>query len=352
MAVPAYLESNARVSIPSRLRPEPGGALDVVLLPRPPLSAATLANANQTQSASIQWLDDDGTGHMEPLWLASAPPPSEGVVEIDRYGGTFARARASFNLTGNKEHPFTFVLATTPGPGGTVLADTDELRSMGGVVWFDHTGNLGHVKGTDGNDAPVDAIADMIDARTLMGGTLDIPPDPSHPSLLLSVPTAARRRAVLGDLVPALNDYIVTLVEINANEIDITGARPVPPPEAPGIPVYAPVEAVQRVLGGVGGQDVDRIAWALVAASYTVDGYLGKAGDPVEVDQSAPIRVEAVPTTGGIRSATIAVAVRFYKNPENWSGVLAPETVGVYVARYVADLDLYLIGQRMAWGIA
>jgi hypothetical protein len=297
------------------------------------------------------WLDDDGTGHQEPLWLASAPPASSGVVEVDRYGGTFARARSAFNIDSGT-HVFTFMLAAAPGPGGAVLADTAELRAMGGVVWFDHNGTLGHVKGTDGNDAPVDTIAGMIDARTLMAGTVDATTDPAHPALLLEVPAAARRRAVLGDLVPALHDFTVSMVEVNANEIDITGATPVPPPVEPGIPVYATVEAVQRVLGGVGGQDVDRIAWALVAASYTVDGYLGRAADPVEVDQSAPIRVEAVPTTGGIRSATIAVAVRFYKNPENWSGVLAPETVGVYVARYVADLDLYLIGQREAWGIA
>jgi hypothetical protein len=354
VAAPAYLESNGRVAIPSRLRPATGGTLEVIILPRPPLSTATLANANQTQVVSISWLDDDGTGHQEPLWLASAPPASSGVVEVDRYGGTFARARAAFNIDAGT-HAFTFMLAATAGPGGAALADTAELRAMGGVVWFDHNGTLGHVKGTDGNDAPVDAIAGMIDAHTLMGGTVDTTTDPAHPALLLEVPAAARRRATLGDLVQGLNDYIITLVEVNPSEIDITGAVPVPAPEPPAphdrtnLEVYAAVADLQKVLGGIGGQDEARCSWALIAASYTVDAYLGRS---LPTDLVTDPAVTVVASTGGVRQATLALAARFYKNPENWSGMLAPDTVGAYVSRYVADLDLYLMGQRERFGIA
>jgi hypothetical protein len=348
MAVPAYLESNARVSIPSRLRPDAGGTLDVILLPRPPLSAATLANANQSQSASINWLDDDGAGHMEPLWLASAPPASEGVVEIDRYGGTFARARASFQLTGNKEHAFTFVLAATPGPGGAALADTDELRAMGGVVWYDHNGTLGHVKGTDGNDAPVDAIAGMIDARTVMGGQLDNTTDPGHPGLLLSVAAAARRRAVLGDLVPALHDFIVSLVEVNANEIDITGARPVPAPVAT-TRVYASEAELNAILGRPVGSSDDRTVLALIAASRWVDYRIGLAFDDAPV--TLPAVLEVVPSTPGIHGATLVVAVRAYKGPDVPFGV-AGEDLTAYVRSSIPDAELLLYGQRQRFGIA
>lgn len=357
MAAPAYLEANARIAIPSRLRPPAGGVLDVVLVPRPPLSASTLYSADQTAAASINWLDDNGTGHMEPLWLASAPPPSEGVVEVDRYGGTFARARTSINL--NRVHTFTFVLASTAGPGGALLADTAELRAMGGALWFDHGGQLGHVKGTDGTDLLVESAAAMIDGHTLMSGQLD-DSDPAHPALALELPTAARRRATLGDLVQGLNDFVISLTEVNANEIDITGAAPVPPPPEPEVPgvreiddVYAPVADLMKMLGGgQGGQDADRCALALIAASFTVDAYIGRELPTGDVPVGSPVAVRHIAATGGIRSATLALAVRFYKNPENWSGVIAPDTVGVYVARYVSDLDLYIAGQRERWGIA
>jgi hypothetical protein len=350
MAAPGYVETNARVSIPSRLRPAPGGTLDVVLMPRPPLSAATLANANQSQSASVMWLDDDGTGHQEPLWLASAPPASEGVVEVDRYGGTFARARSTFNMD-RGDHAFTFVLATVAGPGGEVLADTAELRGMGGVVWFDHNGTLGHVKGTDGNDIPVDTVAGMIDARTLMAGTVDATTDPAHPALDLSIPAAARRRATLGDLLPALGDYIVSMIEVTANEMDITGAVPVPDPEPVPVPVnvYASEAELNAILGREPSAHDERTVASLVAASRWVDYRIGVTitDDPITI----PYTIAVVAASPAVHAATLVAAVRFYKGPDVPFGV-AGQDLTAYVRTGIPDAELALLGQRQSFGIA
>jgi hypothetical protein len=339
MAAPAYLESNGRIAIPSRLRPEAGGTLAVVILPRPPLASATLANANQGQVASISWLDDDGTGHQEPLWLASAPPASSGVVEVDRYGGTFARARAAFNIDSGT-HAFTFMRAGTAGPGGEVLADTAALRGMGGVVWYDHKGTLGHVKGTDGNDAPVDAVADMIDAHTLMGGTVDATTDPAHPALLLEVPAAERRRATLGDLVPALGGYIVTLVEVNPNEIDITGAEPIPaepPPAGPHLLVT--VEALRYALKVPNGSPNDEnLLASCVAATDIVETYCGQ--------------VFADPAPAAVATAALQVASRVYRSGDVVFGVLNSDLGSQFTGRWITpEIEALLIGRRKTFGI-
>jgi hypothetical protein len=305
---------------------------------RPPLSAATLANANQTQVASIQWLDDDGTGHLEPLWLASAPPASEGVMEVDRYGGTFARARSTFNIDAGT-HAFTFVLATTPGPGGAVLADTAELRAMGGVVWFDHAGTLGHVKGTDGNDAPVDTVAGMIDARTLMGGTVDATTDPAHPALLLEVPAAARRRAVLGDLVMALGDYVVSMTEVNANEIDITGAAPVPPAPSGPQPLVS-VEALRYALKVPNGEPNDsNLTKAVLAASEVIREYTGN-------DFPEPV-------PDAVTIAALQVASRMFRAGDVVFGVLNTELGSAFSGRWITpEIEALLVGKRKTFGVA
>lgn len=67
MAAPAYIEANGRAALSERLRPDVGATLEVALVPRPPLTMATLAGATPTAVASVQWIDDNGTGHLEPL---------------------------------------------------------------------------------------------------------------------------------------------------------------------------------------------------------------------------------------------------------------------------------------------
>jgi hypothetical protein len=337
VAAPGYLENNGRIAIPSRLRPEAGGSLDVVLVPRPPLSAATLANANQAQVASINWLDDDGTGHQEPLWIASAPPPSEGVVEVDRYGGTFARARSTFS-TGT--HVFTFTLATTPGPGGAVLADTAELRAMGGVVWYDHNGTLGHVKGTDGQDAPVGTVAGMIDARTPMAGTVDATTDPAHPALALALPAASRRRATLGDLVPALHDFTITLVEVTANEIDITAAAPIPEPQPTGPQPLVSVEALRYALKVPNGEPNDtNLRTAVMAASEVIREYTGN-----DFTDAVPDRVTI---------AALQIASRMFRAGDVVFGVLNTELGSAFSGRWITpEVEALLTGTRKTFGVA
>lgn len=117
---------------------------------------------------------------------APPPPVSEGLVEIDKYSTTFVRARATtVDLSDGNDHWFTFALATTPGPGGgEVIASTAALFQLGGVVWFDNGGQLGHVKDTTGSDFPSTAAANFINVNRLASGHLDLT-DPAHPNLVL-----------------------------------------------------------------------------------------------------------------------------------------------------------------------
>jgi hypothetical protein len=188
----------------------------------------------------------------------------------------------------------------------------------------------------------------MIDARTLMGGTVDAATDPAHPALLLEIPAAARRRATLGDLVPALNDYVVSMVEVTANEMDITGAVPVEPPVV-ATPVYASAAELKSVLGIPADRSDDRVDLALVAASRWVDFRIGVAStnDPITL----PLTLGVVPSTAAIHDATVAAAVRFYKSADVPFGV-AGQDMAVYVRTGMPDVELLLLGHRQTFGVA
>jgi hypothetical protein len=120
-----------------------------------------------------------------------AAPTSEGEVQIDKYSGTFIRARAAsgLDLSDQQDHWFIFALATTPGPGGEVFADTDAIATLGGAVWFDNGGALGHVKAVTGADLMAASVVNFMTGSTLHGarlcrGRIDLT-DPAHPNLLL-----------------------------------------------------------------------------------------------------------------------------------------------------------------------
>lgn len=331
----AYVEANARVVIPATLRPAPGATLVVVLEPRPPLTPEALALANPAGVASIQWIDADGGGHLEPLWLSSAPPASEGYAEVDRYGGTFARARLTFAVTPGTLHALRFRLATVAGPGGEVLADTDELEAMGGVVWYDETGSLGHVKAIGGTDATVAEVAAMIDAGTLVGATSDH--SGAHPDLLLSTPAPARRRAVLGDLVPALSDYAISLTEASANEIDVVGAEPLPPA---GGTLVVTVEALRAALKAPPGPAADLALGSACAAATTIlTRYTGNTwADPVPAN---------------VALAGLQVASRVYRSADVVFGVLNTDLGTSFTGRWVTpEIEALLIGERRTFGVA
>jgi hypothetical protein len=368
VAIPAYLEPNGRAAIPSRLRPATGGTLEVQLLPRPPLGTASLANADQGAAASVSWVDDDGASHSEPLWLlvnlpggdpVAEPPPAEGLVEADRYGGTFARARAtSVNLDDGLEHAFVFALARVAGPAGELLADTAALRQLGGAAWFDRGGQLGHVKAINGQDFTAGAMADRIDSGELCHGKLDVT-DPAHPALQLTHGPAlegGRRRATLGDLVAVMGEPARTLQlrEAGPNEIDVVGVTIVVAPEPPGPQPGDPwssgvtVEELARSLAVAvppsgSGPVVDRLRLAIATAEDAVGAYTGRrtAGD-------WPATVPAGPHV-----AVLQLATRIYRAADVTFGVLQTELGTAYTGRWITpELDAALIGWRRSWGIA
>jgi hypothetical protein len=97
------------------------------------------------------------------------PPALEAELLLDRYGGTFARARfdaAAWPLCplyDGLDHWVRFVIGPA-GAGGAALADTAELVSIGGVVWYDKDGGLGHVKAANGQDVGVAAMRTWVDS--------------------------------------------------------------------------------------------------------------------------------------------------------------------------------------------
>lgn len=116
-------------------------------------------------------------------------PVSEGVMLIDKYSGSFARARpeSGFDISDGEDHWFSFALADSGniGPGGEVIASTAVLFQLGGVVWYDNGGSLGHVKAPTGSDLTATAVSNYINTNRLARGHLDTTTDPSHPNLVL-----------------------------------------------------------------------------------------------------------------------------------------------------------------------
>jgi hypothetical protein len=290
MPAPAYLEHNGRAALPTRLRPSSGGTLSVVFYPRPPEALATLANADQAAVASVSWVDDDGTGHLEPLWTTvqlpgggPLQPSPEGTVVVDRYSGTFVRARAEgVDFTGGAAHPFAVGLAATAGPGGALLADTAELRAMGGAVWWDQGGALGKVYTAGGAELMAPELADMIDAGAVAHGTLDTTTDPTHPALRLSAAASLpRRRATLADLFATVGqtpELFVTIQEAGGGtELDViaVGSVPLPPEPKPAGWVDGP--AVLLYVGALSPIAPDDAAYAescAASVNAAVDTYL------------------------------------------------------------------------------
>jgi hypothetical protein len=148
------------------------------------LGQADLVAAILALEARVTTLEND------PGTQPPAPKPtSEGRVLIDKYSTTFVRARAeaALDLSDGHDHWFTFALAGagTVGPGGEVITNTPALEAIGGVVWFDNGGSLGHVKATTGSDLTVTALSQFITGHRLAQGHLDLTTEPGHPRLVL-----------------------------------------------------------------------------------------------------------------------------------------------------------------------
>lgn len=363
MAVPAYLEPNGNASIPSRLRPEPGGTLSVVLVPRPPITLATLANANQSRVASVSWIDDDGTGHLEPLWLLVELPDGNAVptpdpdldVLVDRYSGSFVRARASSAALGDDQvHPFRVVLDTVGGPGGAPFASLAELRAMGSSspAWWDQGGNLGKVRDQAGRDVFAPAIADAIQAGLVVFGHLDKTTDPAHTGLHLDhAPGSVRQRATLGDLVSVLDPARTLDLHDVGTEVDVTGARPWTPPASssptdPWSSGLTPEELARALavpMPSGPGSTLDRLQLALATAEDAVGTYTGRK---TRADWPDPV-------PAGAKTAVALVATRVYRASDVAFGVLQTELGTSYTGRWITpEVSLALLGKRKRFGVA
>jgi hypothetical protein len=324
---------------------------------------ASLANANPTSAASVSWLDDDGTSHLEPLWLLvelpdGNPTPSpdpELELLVDRYSGSFVRIRASSAaLADGASHPFVVKLATAPGPGGAVFASTTELRGMGGSspAWWDQDGTLGKVRDQGGRDVFAPRIADTIDSGLVAWGHLDRT-DPTHPALVLDHPPGEiRKRATLGDLVSVLEPVrVLTIRDVGQAELDVVGTAAYVPPSsggAPGDPWSSGVtpDELARALAVPApgpGPAADRLALALATAEDAVAFYTGRH---TVADWPSPI-------PPGARTAVLQVAVRVYRAADVTFGVLATELGTVYTGRWITpEVSMALLGRRRSFGVA
>jgi hypothetical protein len=335
-------------------------------MPRPPLSTATLANADPSTVASISWIDEGGTSHLEPLWLLAelpsgdpvdTPPPPEGAVEADRYGGTFLRVRATtVDLSNGLEHPFTFELATVAGPGGDVLATTAELRAMAAPVWYDIGGSLGKAYAVTGAELSPAALADRIDSGELVYGRSVASGAGGHPELHLTTgPASGRRRATMGDLITVLGEpvRVVQLREASASEIDVVGVVIPPPPDpgplptdpwSSGVTVAELARAMAVGLPASGaGPVVDRLELAIRTAEEAIGWRLGR--------RTVADWPDGIPA--GAKSAVVQVATRVYRASDVTFGVLQTELGSSYVGRWVTpEVELGLLGLRRRWGIA
>jgi hypothetical protein len=299
------------------------------------------------------------------LWLLAelpsgdpvhAAPPSEGLVEADKYGGTFLRVRATtVNLADGLEHPFTFALAHTAGPGGETFRNLQELRSMAGAVWYDVGGTLGKAYAVTGAELSPAALADRIQSGELVYGRSGTGAD-GHPELHLTAgPATGRRRATLGDLVTVLGEpvRVVQLREASANEIDVIGVVIQPPPDTgplPGDPWSSGVtvaELARAMAVGLpasgSGPVVDRLELAIRTAEEAIGWRLGR--------RTVADWPDGIPA--GARSAVVQVATRVYRASDVTFGVLQTELGSSYVGRWVTpEVELGLLGLRRRWGIA
>lgn len=128
------------------------------------------------------------------------------------------------------------------------------------------------------------------------------------------------------------------------------------PPTWPlgALDVFASPGELRPALGAVTGEANERrLALALLVASRHVLYVLGYAftDAPIPADP-APLEVVPVDVAPAWRSATIAAAVRYYKSPDVPFGVAGGWDMATYVRQSIPDVDMQLVGERVAFGIA
>jgi len=121
---------------------------------------------------------------------------------------------------------------------------------------------------------------------------------------------------------------------------------------------FAAPEEMRAALGAVGDGNALRLNLALLVATRHVLHVLGYTIVGTDLDAEIPpspdplvIVPVAVPFATW-RAATIAAAVRFYKSPEVPFGVAGGWDMATYVRQSIPDVDMMLIGERVAFGIA
>lgn len=121
---------------------------------------------------------------------------------------------------------------------------------------------------------------------------------------------------------------------------------------------FASPEEMRAALGDVGAGNALRLSLSLLVATRHVLHALGYTivGPEPPADLPAyPDPIEIVPVAVPVatwRTATIAAAVRFYKSPEVPFGVAGGWDMATYVRQSIPDVDMMLIGERVAFGIA
>ncbi len=117
---------------------------------------------------------------------------------------------------------------------------------------------------------------------------------------------------------------------------------------------FASAADFRREMGDVRGVDNERwIALALLAGTRHVLLTTGYAFDeqpvPPDVELADLVIVESVASW---RIAAAAAAVRFYKSMAVPFGVAGGWDMATYVRMSIPDVDLLLVGERVAFGIA
>jgi len=120
--------------------------------------------------------------------------------------------------------------------------------------------------------------------------------------------------------------------------------------------VFASADELRRGIGPVAGEYNDRhLALALLTATRHVLHVLGYAiveSQPVVPPDPAPLDLVVLPVAASWRMATGTAAVRFYKSMEVPFGVAGGWDMATYVRLSIPDVDLLLLGERVAFGVA
>jgi hypothetical protein len=112
------------------------------------------------------------------------PNPVDATLNVDLYGGSFVRLMTDPVLDDLAPHWVYAAMATTPGPNGEVIPYTVALHTYGSAaVWFDHGGQLGHVRTNMGVDLTANNLARYIEDNRRLEVQVDTTTDPAHPLL-------------------------------------------------------------------------------------------------------------------------------------------------------------------------